>query len=141
MSINQGRDFLRNKETVFLFNSYGFLTSSATRLPCGRALRLMSDTFTCCHIETERGAGHIVMRLTQPVGILERGSNPRPPDQKSSALPTAVPLLAKVLRCHGKFKLKPCVFIQWIPGSVQFIYLLQRYMNSYYLEPVFHSNC
>ena len=73
---------------------FSFLTSSsATMLSSKRAQRLMSDNFTCCHIETEQGdndlcpAGHIILTPTQSVGSgrLQQELNPQP-DQESCAL-------------------------------------------------------
>ena len=42
---------------------------------------------------TSISAGHIILTPTQPVGSgrPQRGSNPRPPDQESRALPTELP--------------------------------------------------
>ena len=72
-------------------------SSSTTRLCRGRVPRLTSDTFTCCHTRGETmtsvSAGHIILTPTQAVGSgwPERGSNPRPPNHKSRALPTELP--------------------------------------------------
>ena len=72
-------------------------SSSATRLSRGRVPRLTSDNFTCCHTETERGDHDFCLSRSHYAdtdsssGRLVQGSNPRPPDQKSRALPTELP--------------------------------------------------
>ena len=88
----------------------GFLTSSSTtRLYRGRAPRQsVWQFYVLPHMRqswetmTSISAGHIILTPTQPVGSgrPQRGSNPRPPDQESRALPTELPRPPyKVISC------------------------------------------
>ena len=74
-------------------------SSSTTRLYRGRAPRLTSGNFKCCHTRdramtmTSISAAHIIRTPTHPVGSgrPQRGSNPGPPHQVSRALPIELP--------------------------------------------------